>query len=53
MLTTDIDLLFVIVVVVGVPQSRVQQTCNSWQGGWASVCKCPRTVGSVGPLTGQ
>lgn len=40
MLTTDTDLLSVIVVVVvvvvvGVPQSYVQQTCNSvaWQAG--------------------
>lgn len=33
MLTTDIDLLSVIVVVVRVPQSCVQQTCNSWQAG--------------------
>lgn len=32
MLTTDIDLLSVI-VVVGVPQSCVQQTCKSSQAG--------------------
>lgn len=56
MLTTDIDLLSVIVVVVRMPQSCAQQTCNSWQTGvrgCARVCECPRTVGIVGPLTGQ
>ena len=31
MLTTDTDLLPVMVVVVGEPQSCVQQTCNPWQ----------------------
>lgn len=50
MLTTDTDLLSVMVVVVGVTQLFVQQTCNSWQAA-GRACSRSAMYGSqcIGP----